>query len=139
MDAYILNNSFQAIGSFDLRRNERGKRDDLGGDKLMENRGGKFYDVSEQAGIYGSIIGFGLGVTVGDVNGDRWEDMYISNDFFERDYLYINQKDGTFKEVLTDQIQSISGASMGADMADINNDGYNDIFVTEMLPIIMSA
>ena len=134
LDAYILNNSFQAIGSFDLRRNERGKRDDLGGDKLMENRGGKFYDVSEQAGIYGSIIGFGLGVTVGDVNGDRWEDMYISNDFFERDYLYINQKDGTFKEVLTDQIQSISGASMGADMADINNDGYNDIFVTEMLP-----
>lgn len=134
LDAYILNNSFQAIGSFDLRRNERGKRDVLGGDKLLENRDGKFYDVSEQAGIYGSIIGFGLGVTVGDVNGDRWEDMYISNDFFERDYLYINQQDGTFKEVLTDQIQSISGASMGADMADINNDGYNDIFVTEMLP-----
>ncbi len=134
LDAYILNNSYQAIGSFDLRRNERPKRDTLGGDKLLENRNGKFYDVSEKAGIYGSVIGFGLGVTIGDVNRDGWDDMYISNDFFERDYLYINQKDGTFKEQLTSYFLSISAASMGADMADINNDGYNDIFVTEMLP-----
>ena len=56
------------------------------------------------------------------------------NDFFERDYLYINQQNGTFQEDLVNQIQSISGASMGADMADVNNDGYQDIFVTEMLP-----
>ncbi|MBQ22247.1 MAG: hypothetical protein CMD32_02405 [Flavobacteriales bacterium] len=134
LDAYILNNSYQAIGSFDLRRNERPKRDSLGGDKLMENIDGKFYDASEKAGIYGSVIGFGLGVSVGDVNGDDWEDIFISNDFFERDYLYINQKNGTFKEELTNQMKSISGASMGADMADLNNDGFNDIFVTEMLP-----
>ena len=134
LDVYILNNSYQAIGSFNLQRNERPKRDVLGGDKLMENVDGKFIDISEKAGIYGSVIGFGLGVTVGDTNNDGWEDIYVSNDFFERDYLYINQKDGTFKESLTDQINSISGASMGADMADINNDGYNDLFVTEMLP-----
>ena len=134
LDAYLLNNSYQAIGSFDLRRNERPKRDSLGGDKLMENRNGKFFDISQKAGIYGSVIGFGLGVSVGDVDGDNWEDIFVSNDFFERDYLYINQKDGTFKEVLTDQMHSISGASMGADMADLNNDGLNDIFVTEMLP-----
>ncbi|HMQ48745.1 MAG TPA: VCBS repeat-containing protein [Saprospiraceae bacterium] len=134
LDAYILNNSFQAIGSFNLRKNERPKRDELGGDKLMQNQGGRYVDVSEQAGIYGSVIGFGLGVTIGDVNNDDWEDIFVSNDFFERDYLYINQQDGTFKEDLTNQIQSISGASMGADMADINNDGYQDIFVTEMLP-----
>jgi hypothetical protein len=134
LDCYILNNSFQAIGSFNLRKNERPVRDELGGDKLMQNQGGKFVDVSEKAGIYGSVIGFGLGITVGDVNGDGWEDMYISNDFFERDYLYINQKDGTFSEELVNQMPSISAASMGADMADINNDGYNDIFVTEMLP-----
>lgn len=134
LDVYILNNSYQAIGSFDLRRNERPKRDVLGGDKLMENREGKFYDISEQAGIYGSVIGFGLGVTVGDVNGDSWDDIYVSNDFFERDYLYINQQNGTFDEVLTEKMNSISGASMGADMADINNDGNNDLFVTEMLP-----
>jgi hypothetical protein len=134
LDVYILNNSYQAIGSFDLRRNERPKRDLLGGDKLMENVGGKFIDISEKAGIYGSIVGFGLGVTVGDVNNDGWEDIYVSNDFFERDYLYINKQDGTFSEQLEDQIQATSGASMGADMADINNDGYNDIFVTDMLP-----
>ncbi len=134
LDAYILNNSYRSIKDFDLRRNERPKRDVLGGDKLMENRNGKFYDISEQAGIYGSIIGFGLGVTIGDVNGDSWDDIYVSNDFFERDYLYINNQDGTFSEELTDQINSISGASMGADMADVNNDGMNDLFVTEMLP-----
>jgi hypothetical protein len=75
-----------------------------------------------------------LGVTVGDVNNDGWEDIYVSNDFFERDYLYINNRDGSFKETLTVSINSISGASMGADMADINNDQKADIFVTEMLP-----
>jgi len=134
LDVYLLNNSYQAIGSFDLRREERPKRDALGGDKLMRNDNGFFIDVSEEAGIYGSVIGFGLGVTVGDLNGDQWEDIFISNDFFERDYLYLNQQNGSFKEVLTEQIKSISGASMGADMADIDNDGDNDIFVTEMLP-----
>ncbi len=134
LDVYILNNSYQAIGSFDLRRNERPKRDLLGGDKLMENVDGKFIDISEKAGIYGSVVGFGLGVTVGDVNNDGWEDIYISNDFFERDYLYINNQNGTFSEQLENQIAATSAASMGADMADINNDGYNDIFVTDMLP-----
>ena len=134
LDVYLLNNSYQAIGSFDLRRNERPKRDVLGGDKLLENQDGIFVDVSEKAGIYGSVIGFGLGVTVGDVNNDGWEDIYVSNDFFERDYLYINNRDGSFKETITASINSISGASMGADMADINNDQKADIFVTEMLP-----
>jgi hypothetical protein len=104
LDVYLLNNSYQAIGSFDLRREERPKRDALGGDKLMRNDNGIFVDVSEKAGIYGSVIGFGLGVTVGDVNGDQWEDIFISNDFFERDYLYINQQNGSFKEVLTQQM-----------------------------------
>ncbi|MCA0132512.1 VCBS repeat-containing protein [Winogradskyella alexanderae] len=134
LDVYLLNNSYQAIGSFNLTKNERPKRDVLGGDKLFENRDGKFIDVSEKAGIYGSVIGFGLGVTVGDMNNDGWQDIYVSNDFFERDYLYINNQDGTFKECLTSSINSISGASMGADAADINNDGFNDIFITEMLP-----
>jgi enediyne biosynthesis protein E4 len=134
LDLYILNNSYQAIGSFNLRKNERPRRDSLGGDKLMRNDGNRFKDVSVEAGIYGSVIGFGLGVTVGDVDKDGWMDIYVSNDFFERDYLYVNKHDGTFKECLTEQMRSVSGASMGADMADINNDTYPDIFVTEMLP-----
>jgi len=134
LDLYILNNSYQAIGSFNLQKNERGKRDPLGGHKLLRNDDGHFVDVSAQAGIYGSVIAFGLGVTVGDINKDGWQDIYVSNDFFERDYLYINNKDGTFKECLPTFMKSISGASMGADLADINNDTYPDLFVTEMLP-----
>jgi len=134
LDMYLLNNSYQAIGSFNLRNNIREIRDSLGGDKLFRNDGPRFTDVSVQAGIYGSLIGFGLGVTVGDIDKDGWQDIYVSNDFFERDYLYINLKDGTFQEVLTEQMPSISAASMGADLADINNDGYPDLFVTDMLP-----
>ncbi len=106
----------------------------MGGDKLFRNDNGKFLDVSDRAGIYGSIIGFGLGVTVGDIDGDHWQDIYVSNDFFERDYLYLNNQDGTFREVLEDQIRSLSAASMGADLSDINNDSRPDIFVTDMLP-----
>jgi enediyne biosynthesis protein E4 len=134
LDMYLLNNSFQAIGSFNLMQNIRNKRDVAGGDKLFRNDNNKFTDVSEKAGIYGSVIGFGLGVTVGDVNNDTWLDIYISNDFFERDYLYINNRNGTFSEVLEQSMPSVSAASMGADMADINNDGWLDIFVTDMLP-----
>ncbi|WEA00370.1 VCBS repeat-containing protein [Mucilaginibacter sp. SJ] len=134
LDLFMLSNSFKAIGSFNIQNNERNKRDLLGGQKLFRNDGGHFIDVSEQAGIYGSVIGFGLGVSVGDVNGDGWDDIYVSNDFFERDYLYINNHNGTFKESLEDQMKSISNASMGADLADINNDAHPDIFVTDMLP-----
>jgi len=134
LDVYLLNNAFTAIGSFNLRKNERPIRDELGGDKLMENRNGRFVDVSEEAGIYGSEIGFGLGVTVSDFNNDNWPDIFVSNDFFERDYLYINQQDRTFKEDLVNQMNSISAASMGADAADIDNDGNSDLFVTDMLP-----
>jgi hypothetical protein len=134
LDFYLGNNSYKAIGSFDLRKNLRTNRDSLGADKLFRNDGYTFTDVSEEAGIYGSIIGFTLGVTIGDINLDGWQDIYISNDFFERDYIYINQGDGTFNEELTDHMRSISAASMGADIGDINNDLYPDIFVTDMLP-----
>ncbi len=134
LDLYLLNNSYQAIGSFNLRKNERPNRDPVGGDKLFRNDDNRFTDISEEAGIYGSVIGFGLGVTVGDIDLDGWLDIYVSNDFFEKDYLYLNNTDGTFREVLEDQIRSISAASMGADLADINNDQYPDIFVTDMLP-----
>ncbi len=134
LDAYLLNNSYRSIFDFNEKKEQRNERDELGGDKFFRNDNGLFVDVSEEVGVYGSEIGFGLGVTAGDVNRDGWVDMYVSNDFFERDYLYMNQGDGTFKEDLENQILSLSVASMGADMADINNDGYPEIFVTEMLP-----
>ncbi|MGQ4828557.1 FG-GAP repeat protein, partial [Enterococcus faecalis] len=78
---------------------------------------GKFKEVTYESGIHGSLIGFGLGVTVGDVNGDGYPDIYVSNDFFERDYLYINQKNGTFKDDIENRMQHVSMSSMGADMA----------------------
>lgn len=134
LDVYLLNNSYQSIGSFNLRKNERPIRDVLGGDKLLRNDEGYFSDVSEDAGIYGSVIGFGLGVSVSDLDKDGWLDLYISNDFFERDYLYINNGDGTFREELEQKMRSISVASMGSDIADITGDGFPEIFVTEMLP-----
>jgi enediyne biosynthesis protein E4 len=105
-----------------------------GGDHLLRNDNGHFTDVTKQAGIHGSLISFGLGVTVGDVNNDGYPDVYVSNDYFERDYLYVNQKDGTFKDELEQCMQHTSLASMGADFGDINNDGYTDIFTTDMLP-----
>jgi hypothetical protein len=134
LDCYLLNNSFQSVTDFDMKPGQRQIRDTLGGNKLYRNDNGHFVDVSKEAGIYGSKIGFGLGVSVGDVNRDGWPDIYISNDFFERDYLYINNKDGTFTESLENQMREISLGAMGADMADINNDAYPDIFVTEMTP-----
>jgi hypothetical protein len=142
LDVYILNNSFIPVSSLNYS-NQRDLRDkdwDVaeilkgGGDKLLRNDNGKFIDVSAAAGIYGSLIGFGLGVTVGDVNGDLYPDIYISNDFYERDYLYINNKNGTFTEQIQGWTSHISQSSMGSDMADVNNDGKADIFVTDMLP-----
>src|SRR5450755_489521 len=134
LDCFILNNSNKSVESFGYSRNLRNIRDPDNGDRLYRNDNGHFTDVSRQAGIYGSAIAFGLGVTVGDLNNDGWEDIYVSNDFFERDYLYLNQQDGTFKEVIGDAMGHMSQGSMGSDMADINNDGYLDIFTTEMLP-----
>ena len=142
LDVYILNNSFIPVSSLNYsnKRELRDKDWDVaeilkgGGDKLLRNDNGKFTDVSAASGIYGSLIGFGLGVTVGDVNGDLYPDIYVSNDFYERDYLYINNKNGTFTEEIKGWTSHISQSSMGADMADINNDGKADIFVTDMLP-----
>ncbi len=142
LDAYILNNSFIPVSSlgFTNKRDLRAKDWNIpeilkgGGDKLLRNDNGVFTDVSEDAGIYGSLIGFGLGVTIGDVNQDLLPDIYVSNDFYERDYLYINNGDGTFREEVKKWIQHLSLSSMGADMADINNDGLPEIFVTDMLP-----
>ncbi|QMW01955.1 VCBS repeat-containing protein [Spirosoma foliorum] len=136
LDMYLLNNSFMPVGKL-VYANLRAERDSLGGHKFFRNdqeKGKHFTDVSEKAGIYGSVIGFGLGITIGDVNEDNWPDIYISNDFYERDYLYINNHDGTFHESIKESMPHTSLSSMGADVADVNNDGKLDIFITDMLP-----
>ena len=134
LDCYLLNNTIKSIGiGLDMVKDLR-KIDSNQGNKLLRNDNGFFVDISKQAGIYTSDIGFGLGVTIGDINLDGWSDMFISNDFFEKDYLYINNQNGTFSESLEDYLNEISMGSMGADMADLNNDGFSEIFVTEMLP-----
>ncbi|TWR29438.1 hypothetical protein FPZ43_10835 [Mucilaginibacter pallidiroseus] len=134
LDCFVLNNSFKPIGAFDFSKNLRAVVDTLGGARLYRNDGGHFTNVTQQAGIFSSDIGFGLGVSVADLNNDGYPDIYVSNDFFERDYLYINQKNGTFKEDVQYEMGHLSLASMGSDIADINNDGHPDIFTTEMLP-----
>jgi enediyne biosynthesis protein E4 len=133
LDMFLLNNSFTPVGQL-AYANLRAQRDKDGGHKLFRNDDGHFTDVSEAAGIYGSIIGFGLGITIGDVNNDNWLDIYISNDFYEHDYLYINDRKGGFTESLKSTMGHTSLSSMGADIADINNDGKLDIYVTDMLP-----
>jgi hypothetical protein len=134
LDCFILNNSFRPIGSFDFNQNLRAVFDPLGGARLYRNDGGHFTNITKEAGIFSSDIGFGLGVSVADINNDGYPDIYVSNDFFERDYLYINQHNGTFKEDIQSEAGHLSLASMGSDIADINNDGNLDIFTTEMLP-----
>jgi hypothetical protein len=133
LDLYLVNNSSRPVAIFG-RQNLRLVRDSLGGDKLYRNDGDHFVDVSAAAGIYGGETGFGLGVAVTDVNRDGWPDLYVSNDFFERDFLYLNDHDGTFSERLEQAMPAISYSSMGLDAADLDNDGWPDIYVTDMLP-----
>ena len=134
LDCYVLNNSYKNPERLEMYGKVREDRDSLGGDKLYLNEDGKFTDIGKEAGIYSSEIGFGLGVSVSDYNGDYYPDIYISNDFWERDYLYINQQDGTYKEDLMNRISYTSISSMGSDVGDLNNDGWPEIFSTDMLP-----
>ena len=108
--------------------------DPYAGDKLYENLGNNtFVDVTVQAGLYSSKVGFAHGAAVGDINNDGWEDIFVSNDFFEYDYLYINNGDKTFTESIKKSTKHISNFSMGNDMADFNNDGFLDLVVLDMV------
>ena len=132
LDLYLLNHAIHTFSSFghsDLRK----KRVYETGDKLMRNDGSKFTDVSEEAGIYGGSIGYGLGVAVADFNVDGYPDIYVGNDFHEDDYLYINNKNGTFTERGKEWFSVTSRFSMGTDAADINHDGLPDLITLDML------
>lgn len=143
LDVYILNNSNIPVSSLGYAEQRQVRAQDWEGvpdifkgvgDMLLRNDGGKFVDVSEEAGIYGSLIGFGLGVMITDINNDLYPDIYVSNDFYERDYLYLNNQDGTFTEDIKNWTSHLSLSAMGVDIADINNNGLADIFITDMLP-----
>ena len=135
LDIYLLKHSVHPNSNYN-KGAFRYTNDPENGDLLLENTDGFFKDVSQEAGILQTKISYGLGISTTDINQDGYPDIYIGNDFFENDYLYINQKDGTFKEVNTteNRLKHTSHFSMGNDIADINNDGLADIVSVDMLP-----
>jgi hypothetical protein len=132
LDVFLVNQGPEKFATEDLER-LRVEAHEFCGDKLFENTGNKFIDVTEKSGIISSIIGFGHGVAIGDINKDGNEDIYVSNDFFEHDYIYFNNGDKTFRETIKNSTKHISYYSMGNDMADFNNDGWLDIMVLDMV------
>jgi len=134
LDAYLLNHAIHAADNYTNATTTRAKRNQLSGDRLMRNDGNHFTDVTALSNIYSSPVGFGLGVAVSDVNNDGFPDIYVSNDFHENDYLYLNNGDGTFTEGIEKAITHTSQFSMGNNIADINNDGWTDIVTLDMKP-----
>jgi enediyne biosynthesis protein E4 len=145
LDCYLLNHAVHTSRSYD-RVTARNLRNNESGDYLYENqlirktgkpadkKVVKFQNVSEKAGIFGAAMGYGLGISVADLNNDGWEDLYVSNDFHEDDYYYVNNRNGTFTESVKTAFQHTSRFSMGNDVADVNNDGFADVVTLDMYP-----
>jgi len=134
LDMFLLNHAIHNNRTFRPRAAFAGTYSELSGDRLYRNDGDHFTDVTKTCGIQSTDISYGLGVAVSDINLDGYPDLYIGNDFHENDYLYINQHNGTFKEVLNDELMHTSQFSMGVDVADADNDGYPEIISMDMLP-----
>lgn len=136
LDMFLLTHSVHPNRSYGCGDN-RLVRDPWIGDKLLENREGKFVDVTGESGIFENKIGYGLGVSIGDLNNDGYPDIYVGNDFFENDYCYSNNGDKTFRELISTDTRIFghtSHYSMGNTVSDINNDGRMDILSLDMLP-----
>lgn len=133
LDMFMLNHSLHQNGTFG-KSTMRSEPHALAGDKLLRNDNGRFVNVTKGSGIYSSVLGYGLGVVVSDVNMDGWPDIYVGNDFHENDFLYINQKNGTFKDILESSMEQTSRYTMGVDFGDFNNDGFPDLIAADMLP-----
>lgn len=134
LDMFLLNHSANGFNSLRPRSDYLKITNPLAGARLFRNEGNHFTDVTKEAGINNSIIGYGLGISVADINMDGYPDVYIGNDFYENDYLYINQKNGSFKEEGENQLMHTSYYSMGVDVADVNNDAFPEIISLDMLP-----
>lgn len=133
LDMFLLTSSVHSNDTYG-DSTQRFKYSHDAGDHLFKNNNGHFTDVTKGSGIYASPIGYGLGVSVGDLNNDGWDDIYVSNDFFEQDYYYVNQRNGTFKEQLKSAFGHTSLFSMGNTLSDVNKDGQLDVLTTDMLP-----
>jgi len=133
LDMFLLNHAVTQSQGFNIG-DMRTRRDVYAGNKLYRNDNGFFTDVSAAAGINGSPMTFGLGISIGDINNDRLPDIFVTNDYQERDFLYLNKGNGTFQDILTTALGHTSNFSMGSDLADINNDGLLDLLVMDMLP-----
>ncbi len=132
LDCFLLNHSLEYAGDYKTAL-IRKTINPLSGEKLLQNNNGKFIDVSKQVGLICSSLSYGLGVSVADINNDGWMDIYVSNDFKENDYCYINNGNGTFTEQSNKLFAHNSRFSMGNDIADINNDGWPEIISLDML------
>ena len=132
-----MNHSVHSVRSYG-KSVKRSEKDSLSGDLFFENRinekENSFINVTDKSRIYNSSLGYGLAIISSDINDDGWPDLYIGNDFHENDYIYINNKDGTFTESVKRLTTHTSRFTMGVDIADINNDGFRDVFTTDMLP-----
>lgn len=133
LDMFLLNHNVKKYDNLELAKLHL-ETDPLAGNKLFRNDNNHFTDVSKQAGIHQYPLTFGLGVAASDVNGDGWTDLYVTNDYNEPDYLYINQRNGTFRDETTQWFRHLPQFSMGVDIADYNNDGLPDIMSLDMLP-----
>jgi enediyne biosynthesis protein E4 len=135
LDMWLLNHSVQEYAGFSqITARLKTQKNPLFASRLFKNEEGRFTDISERAGLVNNVLSFGLGIGISDFNKDGWPDVYISNDYNEQDYLYLNQKNGTFSERLKDCIGHTSLFSMGVDVGDVNNDGWMDVLTLDMLP-----